>query len=74
MRLAVDLFEEKLDGAFGAVAAELGGRGEWAVDRVEGDLGDGGGAVVAGVVALEVEAGDLEAVEQEAGAAGLEGA
>ena len=74
--LAVDPFEEELGGAFGHVVADLGGWGEGAVDGVDGDFGDGERSVlvVGGAAALEVEAGDLEAVEEEAGAAGVEAA
>ncbi len=59
-------------GAFGPVGAVLGGWGEEAVLGVVGDLGDElGGLGGIGLVGLEgqVEAGDLEAVEEQAGAA-----
>lgn len=49
--------------------AELGGWSEEAVFGVEGDLGDGLDGFVAGTGFGQVMAGDLEAVEEEAGAA-----
>ena len=57
---------------------DLGGRGDGAVDGVEGDLFDLlRGVVEVGVLACgwgfgEVGAGDLEAVEEESGAAGVD--
>jgi hypothetical protein len=64
-----EFFEQSLGGAFGLVGAELGGWGEEAVFGVVGDLGDDFGGRFGGVGFREVEAGDLEAVEEQAGAA-----
>jgi hypothetical protein len=49
--------------------AKGGAGGERAEDGVDGDVFDGGLGWRGGVLAGEVEAGDLEAVEHEAGAA-----
>ena len=65
----VEFFEEALRGALGLVGAELGGWGEEAVLGIEGDLGDDFGGLLARVGFWQVEAGDLEAVEEKAGAA-----
>jgi hypothetical protein len=66
-------FEETLDGAFGFDGfVVLGGWGEGAVDGVVDELGDGLLGVLFGVGFGEIEAGDLEAVEEEAGAAGID--
>ncbi len=65
-------FEEKLGGAFGFEAFDGGAGSEGAVEFVVDDLfheGPGGGLLDG---AGKVEAGDLEAVEQQAGAAGVE--
>ena len=51
----------------------LGGGGEEALFGVGGDLFDLGWQGVVGAVAGQVGAGDLEAVKEEAGAAGVEG-
>jgi hypothetical protein len=74
-----EFFEEAGDGAEGFFfGLELGSWGEWAEGGVEVDLGDGfGGFVLAGflralVVIFQGEAGDLEAVEEQAGAAWVE--
>jgi hypothetical protein len=64
----VHLFEPLLQGALGFIGAELGGRGEEAVLGIMGDLGDDLGGR-GGVGFGQVEAGDLEAVEEQAGAA-----
>lgn len=50
---------------------QFGVDGEGAVSRVGGDLFDGGGFLfgLGSLLGWEVDAGDLEAVEQEAGAA-----
>jgi hypothetical protein len=71
----VEFVEEELEIALGPEAAELGGWGERAESGVEGDLVDGvfGAATfLVFTVFLQVEAGDLEAVEQKAGAARIE--
>ncbi len=65
-------FEEEFEGAFGPVGAEFGGRGDEAVFGVMGDLGDDLGGRLGGVWFGQVEAGDLEAVEEQAGAAGVD--
>ena len=65
-------FEEEFEGALGPVGAELGGRGDEAVLGVMGDLGDDLGGWLGGVRFGQVEAGDLEAVEEQAGAAGVD--
>jgi hypothetical protein len=65
----VELHEETLRGADGFVVAELGGWGEEAVLGVVDDLGDGLFGFGVGIGPGEVEARDLEAVEEEAGAA-----
>jgi len=74
----VEIFEEAGDEAVcegGVRGEEFGAGGEGAVGGVDGDLLDEasllcGGGGVAGLG--EVEGGDLEAVEEEAGAAGVE--
>jgi hypothetical protein len=68
----IEFVQEELDGALGFVGVELGGRGDEAVLGVVDDLGDGLGGLIAGVGFGEVEAGDLEAVEEQAGAAGVD--
>jgi hypothetical protein len=70
-------FQEESDGAFASGGlAYFGAWGEDAQVGVGGDLFDDfdwlGSGVVAGGGFGEVEAGDLEAVEEEAGAAGVE--
>lgn len=69
-----DLFQKAADGAFGLIVAELGGWGEIAEDGVVGDFRDGGGCLglLFGIGFRQVEAGDLETVEEEAGAAGID--
>ncbi|HLI77492.1 MAG TPA: hypothetical protein VKV02_11145 [Acidobacteriaceae bacterium] len=64
----------KLEHAHGPGLVDVGFRGDEAVDGVFGDLFDGflGAGRVDGLGAGEVVAGDLEAVEQEAGAAGVD--
>ena len=80
--VAAEVFEEFAYDAAGTFGlGELGCRGEEALFGVGGDLFDrlwdgfvGILALAAGYgVAGEVGAGDLEAVEEEAGAAGVEG-
>ena len=61
-----------MGGAFGLVCAEFGGRGEEAVLGVVDDLRDGFGRLFVRVGFGEVAAGDLETVEEEAGAARVE--
>jgi hypothetical protein len=68
----VHLFEPLLQRALGFVGAELGGRGEEAVFGVVGDLGDELGGFFTRVGPGEIEAGDLEAVEEQAGTAGVD--
>jgi hypothetical protein len=68
----VHAFEEKLVSAPGPVRAELGGWGEEAVFGVERDLGDDLGGRLGGIGFGQVEAGDLETVEEQAGAAGVD--
>lgn len=82
--LLQDALHQKMDGAFGSFGfADFGARGEHTEGGVDGDLFDGlgwgGGLAVALIVVLggglsfgEVEAGDLEAVEQQAGAARID--
>ncbi len=72
---AEEFFEELGGGAGLFGVADFGRGGEGAVDGVEGDFGDGvfgGGVLVVLLDLLEVEAGDLEAVEEQAGAARVE--
>jgi hypothetical protein len=69
-------FDEAGDGAFGSGGAYFGAWGEGAQLGVGGDLFDdfdgvGFGVAVGGGFG-EVEAGDLEAIEEEAGAAGID--
>jgi hypothetical protein len=66
-----EFHEEALGGADGLVGVELGGWGEEAVVGVDGDLGDDffGVAGFRLPISFQVEAGDLEAVEEQAGAA-----
>ena len=65
-----------MDGAFALFGfADFGAGREDAESGVDGDLFDGsgfGGGLGVGLSFGEVEAGDLEAVEQEAGAAGID--
>ena len=68
----VEMFEEELGGAFAAVVAEPGGRSEEAVVGIVDDLGDGLFGFFFGIGFGEVVAGDLEAVEHDAGAAGID--
>ncbi|HEX5284237.1 MAG TPA: hypothetical protein VFW30_08965 [Bryocella sp.] len=63
------MFEEELGGAFGFVVASLGGWAEEAVLGVVDDFGDGLFGPGVGIGFGQVAAGDLEAVEEEAGAA-----
>ena len=78
--LLQDALHQKMDGAFGPFGfAEFGARGEDAEGGVDGDLFDGLDWCCGLAVALggglsfgEVEAGDLEAVEQQAGAARID--
>jgi hypothetical protein len=70
------LVYQERDGAFALGGfADFGGRGEGSEFGVSGDLFDDfdgvGSAVTVGRGFGEVEAGDLEAVEKEAGAAGV---
>jgi hypothetical protein len=74
MVVAAKFQEESLGGAHGFVGAEFGGRGERAVDGIEGDLVDGFGGLRFGVRLGEIQAGGLEAVEQDSGAAWVEAA
>jgi hypothetical protein len=72
-----DLFDEEGDGAFALVGfAYFGARGEDAQLRVGGDLFDDFGGFGFGVAVGrgfgEIETGDLEAVEEQAGAAGVD--
>jgi hypothetical protein len=68
----IELFEEQLCGAFGLIGMEFGGRCEETVLGVLGDFGDDLGAFFTGAGFWQVEAGDLEAVEEQAGAAGVD--
>lgn len=52
--------------------SEFGLRGEWAVGRVVDDLVDGFGGFGFGVGLREVDAGGLETVEKDSGAARVE--
>ncbi len=76
--VAVEVFEEAGDeggGGGGGGWEEFGAGGEGAVGGVDGDLLDDASLLLwlAGLAGLgEVEGGDLEAVEEEAGAAGVE--
>ncbi len=68
--LALELFQQFGDGALAAVVlGELGGRGERAQLGVHHDLLDVGLGDDFLVIFQQVEAGDLQAVEQQAGAA-----
>lgn len=68
----IELFEEALSGAFGFVVAELGGWGEDAVLGIVGDFGDGLFEFRFGIDFGQVAACDLEAVEEQAGAARID--
>ena len=78
--LGQDLFHEFSDGALALCGlADFGAGGEDAEDGVDGDLFYGlgcrlgfGGGLGGGLGFGEVEAGDLEAVKEEAGAAGVD--
>ena len=67
--LVAELFEESLCGAHGLVGTEFGGRGEETVLGIVSDLGDDLGGRLVGAGFGQVEAGDLQAVEKQAGAA-----
>jgi hypothetical protein len=66
------LFDDPLGFALLSGGAYFGGWGEEAVGGVEDDFFDEGFRLGCGELLGEVEAGDLEAVEQEAGAAGVD--
>jgi len=70
--LAAKLFEHSLCGTHGLVGAEFGGWGEESVLGVVGDLGDDLGGRLVGAGLGQVEAGDLQAVEKQAGAAWID--
>ena len=74
--VAFEFFEHELGGAFGLVGVfgfvEFGLGGEGAEGGVVVDLVDGLAGLGLGLVFGQVEAGDLETVEQEAGAAGVD--
>ena len=70
--LIAEFFEEALCGAFWFAGSELGGKREEAVRRVVGDLGDGLCELFAWVGPGQIAAGDLEAVEEQAGPAGVD--
>ena len=76
--VVAEVFEEGLDDAHALGFGEFGARGQRAVDGVGDDLFDQiGFGCVAGLAAGrgfagEVEAGDLEAVEEQAGAFGVD--
>ena len=71
-----ELFEEGFGDSLFALAAggfdEAGWWGQWAESGIEGDLFDGGFGVGGWGGFGEIEAGDLEAVEEQAGAAGVD--
>ena len=77
-RVVAEVFEEGLDDAHALGFGEFGARGQRAVDGVGDDLFDQiGFGCAAGLAAgrgfaREVEAGDLEAVEEKAGAFGVD--
>ena len=70
--------EEQGDGAFRSCGlGDVGARGEDAEGWIDGDLfygfdGFGFGVALRVLLSGQVEAGDLEAVEEEAGAAGVD--
>ena len=66
---AFEFFDEAPGGAFFAVGADAGGKGEDAEEGVCGDVFNRGCGAVFGGRFGEVETGDLEAVEEQAGAA-----
>ena len=66
---AIQFFQKALGGADGFVVAEFGGWGEEAVFGVVDDFGDGLFGFGGGIGFGQVAAGDLEAVEEQAGAA-----
>jgi hypothetical protein len=75
--VSAEEFEEKFGGGFGPVGAgrlEFGGWGERAVCGVEGDFVDGLRGCGLGVGFGQIDAGGLEAVEKDSGAARVEGA
>ncbi|HEV2575720.1 MAG TPA: hypothetical protein VGU25_00800 [Acidobacteriaceae bacterium] len=65
----VEIFEEELHGAFGFIVAELGGWGEEAVFGVVDDFADRLFGFGVGIGLGQVEASDLEAVEEQPRAA-----
>jgi hypothetical protein len=65
----VQLFEEALGGAFGLIGAELRGWSEEAVLGIVDDLADDFCGWIGGAGFGQVAAGDLKAVEEQAGAA-----
>jgi hypothetical protein len=72
----LELLEQEADGAEGSVGTDFGGWGECSEGGVGGDLLDDGAGfwlVFGGGGPGEVEAGDLEAVEEESGAARVDG-
>ena len=66
----IDVFPHGLAGA--TAFKVFGGRSECAEVRVLNDFVDGGDGFLRGLRLGQVEAGDLEAVEQETGSAGIE--
>jgi hypothetical protein len=71
--LIEELAHDAFWAAYGGVIVVLEGWGEEALFEVGGDLFDLRRGGVFGVLAGEVGAGDLEAVEEQAGAAGVDG-
>jgi hypothetical protein len=73
--VAAEEFEEELGGGFRPVGSgrlEFSGWGEWAVGGVEGDFVDGLRGCGLGVGFGQIDAGGLEAVEKDSGAARVE--
>ena len=69
---AAEELEEAFGGAFGAVGAEFGGWGERAVGGVIDDFVDGLDGFFFGIRFGQVDAGGLEAVQEDSGAARVE--
>lgn len=67
-----ELLEEALGGAYWFVVTELGGKAKEAVLGIVGDLGDWLAGFLTRVGFRQVETGDLEAVEQETCAPGVD--
>jgi hypothetical protein len=70
--VSAEEFEEEFGGGFGTVGAEFGGWGEWAVRGIERDFVDGFCGFGSRVGLGQVDAGGLEAVEQDAGSTRVE--